>query len=127
MNESIYIPRTSDSEVIQELKLSFKNLTDLELLVKCLELKIKGLKVEHTENLYFIALYAETNDRGMDTPLRLEKESLYFDDKLKKYSMMEKLIAKGVKIIPKSGALLMPVSRNLAEKINNKYNHRSKV
>ncbi len=120
MNESIYIPRTSDSEVIQELKLSFKNLTDLELLVKCLELKIKGLKDQHSKNLYFIALYAEINDRGMDTPLRLDKGSLYFDEKFKKYSMMEKLISSGAKIVPKSGALLMPVSGNLAGKINNR-------
>lgn len=126
MNESIYIPCTSDSEVIQELKRSFKNLTDLELLVKCLELKINGLKGEHFENLYFIALYAESNDRGMDTPLRLEKGSLYFDEKFKKYSMMEKLISSGAKIVPKSGALLMPVSKNLAKKIND-YNNRSKV
>ncbi len=120
MNESIYIPHASDFEVIQELRQSLKYLTDLELLVKCLELKIKGLKVEHTENLYFIALYAETNDRGMDTPLRLEKGSLYFDEKFKKYSMMEKLISSGAKIVPKSGALLMPVSGNLAGKINNR-------
>ena len=101
-------------------------MTDLELLVKCLELKINGLKGEHFENLYFIALYAESIDRRIDIPLRLENERLYFDEKFKKYSMMEKLIAKGVKIVPKSGALLMPVSKNLAENIND-YNNRSKV
>ena len=117
MNESIYIPRTSDSEVIQELKLSFKNLTDLELLINCLELKIKGLTGNHLEHLHFIALLEETNERRMITPLRMSEHKLHFDDKSNRYSTMEKLIANGVKLVPKSGALFMPVSKKLAEKI----------
>ena len=122
MNAHVYRPLATDSKIIIELREGFKSLTDLELIVKCLELKIKGLNGDHHLNLLFIALYYETEGRGIETPLRLIDDRLYFDEDFKKLSTMEKLIASGVKIVQKSGAILMPVSQKLADKINSSKN-----
>ncbi len=118
MRNTYYCYSSGDTKKILVFLKELRVLSDLELIVKCLELKIKGLNGDHHLNLMFIALYYETEVRNLETPLRLIDDRLYFDEGFKKFSTMEKLIASGVKIVQKSGAILMPVSQKLADKIN---------
>ena len=126
MKTKFYRHSLGDIDIIISILKKLRDLSNSEILVKSLELKNEWTNGDHYNNMMFIALYYEANVRGVETPLKLVEGGLCFDDEFKKYSTMEKLISKGVKIVPKTGALLMPVSKKIAEKIND-YNNRSKV
>ncbi|MEY5069831.1 MAG: hypothetical protein RLZ47_1693 [Bacteroidota bacterium] len=124
MVQSIYTHQKGDEEIILKFIKQFRKLSDTRLLILSSEIKKKGHTMDHQAHLYFISLYYEINSREIDSDLIIKNDVLGFKEGTSQSSMKDILIQKGVELSKKSGAIVIPVSKYLANKISSKGNNK---
>ncbi len=123
MDGQVYIYRQGDREIILNYIEGFKSLRDEEFMTKVIDFGHKGLFGVHHQGLYFIALWKECENRGLKSPLKVQGNYLLICQDVgvpEKPRMIDVLQSRGIKLVKKTGALIMPVSSKLASKWNSK-------
>lgn len=119
MNGHVYIYRQGDQEIILNYIKNFKTLSNEELLAKAAEFSNNDFFGVHQQGLYFIALWRECKDRGLESPLKVQDNFLLIQEVKEvseKPTMMDILQSKGVKLVRKTGSFIMPMSAELAKR-----------
>ncbi len=113
MLESTYNHQIGDEEIILQHLRVFRNLSDAQILRISSDIKSEVKNIDHQTALYFISLYYEVKSRNLNGDLQIERGILKVKVNSTTTSMKDFLIQKGVKLKPKSGSFVMPVSSSL--------------